>query len=207
MSSITDIANMAVGHVGDDTVIVNIIPPGVDRTPVAGYCSRFYGAARRTLIELFPWRFATRRVVLTPAAANPSTAWQYAYIRPSDSVKDVKILSASGYDIGDLWNPERTGARFDMQNGLLLTDEPEAVLVYRVDVLDPTKYTSTFELALSYMLGSLIAGPVVKGSEGINLAKGLRELALTLAATGAELDANTSTEDASEFTPSSVAAR
>lgn len=205
MASVSDIANLALGHVGDDSVVVNVLPPNVDNTPAAGYCARYYPLARRMLIEMFPWRFATKRVAL--AASDPiGNVWPYAYIKPSDAVHIVKVLSASTFAASDSFYSERGSALADVQNGLILTGEPDAWVLYRYDVTDTTKYTPTFVTALSYLLASFIAGPIVKGSEGIRLAQGLRETALSLATGGAVLDVNASQEE-NEFTPGSVAAR
>lgn len=207
MASITDIANMAVGHVGDDTVLVNIIPPNVDRSAVAGHCARYYAIARRQLIEMFPWRFATLRVQLSETD-NLSTVWGYAYTLPSDSIHVVKVLSGGSFQPTDSLYSEQGGSQFDIQNGVLYTNEPEAWLLYRRDVTDPTKFTPSFVIALSYTLASFIAGPIVRGTEGIKLGQSLRDTGIALGRVGATLDANTTQEgDAMDFTPGGIAAR
>lgn len=214
MASVPDICNIALSHVGDDAVITSIDPP--DGTVQAGHCRRFYPIARKAMIEMGPWGFATARAELAEVA-NASNVWAYAYALPSNCLKPLRVLRAVGFPYvhasiyeadtlsGNLTN-EQGGSEFVIENGVLFTHEPEAVLIYRRDITDTTKFTPTFVIAIGYMLGSFLAGPIVKGMDGVQLGAKLLEMAMSWAAQAAVLDANSTTET-NDHLPSSLRAR
>lgn len=216
MSSDVDICNVALAHVGDEALVEAIDPP--DGSVQAGHCARFYPIARRAMIEAGPWTFALARAELAEVATNDSDVWTYAYALPSLCVKPLRILRAydfpfvmaSIYDIDrfmlNIGGDEQDGASFQIQGRTLYTHEPEAMLIYRQDVVDPSKFTPNFVMGLGYMLASLLAGPIVKGIEGVRLSRALLELAMQVTATAATLDANSSRER-NDVMPSSIRAR
>jgi len=101
---------------------------------------------------------------------------------------------------------DRDGAEFDIEGAVLYTNEPEAVLVYTRDVTDSTQFTPSFMTALSYLLGSYLAGPIIKGTEGMRVADAMRQRAMVMSTMSATADANASSSSI-DFTPSSIAAR
>jgi len=60
---------------------------------------------------------------------------------------------------------------------LLLTNVDEAVLHYVYREEETGRYSPTFLIALSLLLGSYLAGPILKGKVGIALAESLRKRA------------------------------
>lgn len=186
MASIIDICNTGLGHIGNDNVISSIDPP--DGSTEAGYCKRFYPIARKELIERFVWPFATKRQTLA-AVANPSQVWGYAYAVPSDCIRPVRVLTAQAAR-ALLWElsagtitqasmfDDSASAPYEVEDGVLLTNEPEAVLLYLRDVVDTTRFTSLFVSGLGFLLASYLAGPMIRGADGARAAQNYRQLAM-----------------------------
>lgn len=219
------ICNLALSHIGADAMLASINPP--DGSVEAGYCQRYYPVARQELIETGVWAFTKTRVALSALSTNPSTVWQYAYAEPSDMVKPLRVLSLAAWQswlvetygaypstpfVG--WPStsevamftERGTALYDRENGALLTNEQNAVLLYVRDVVDTSKFTAGFTVALSYLLASYLVGPILKGREGAVSSRSLREIAGQRAREAEATDANAS-PDSAEFLPSNVRAR
>jgi hypothetical protein len=215
LASVADICNVALSAVGADAVVTSISPP--DGSVEAGHCARFYPLARKLMIETGPCVFALKRAELAEVD-NASEVWSYAYVLPADCIKPLRVLraldfpytNASIYEIDKVltsFEPnEQGGAEYQIEGQVLYTHEPEAVLIYRRDVTDTTKFTPTTVLALGTLLGSFLAGPIVKGMDGVRLAQALRNQATELMAQAGVLDANSSTER-HEPMPSSIRAR
>lgn len=214
MASNVDLTNIALGHLGSDAQVTSIEPP--DGSPEAGYGKRFLAVARREMIESFEWRFTVRRARLAPLSLNPSDQWLYAYAAPGDCLKPRRVLTlgvATVFTLADSLSRGNTinatdqdGAPFDFENGVILTNEPEAVLLYQTDVTDPNKFTPGFFSALGYLLAAYLAGPVIRGKAGVAAAQNYRQLALSMGQAAAGLDANSMSEH-NDFTPGAVAAR
>jgi len=212
MASVADICNVALSHLGARTQVNSITPP--DGSVEAGYCARFYPIARKELLESASWAFARRRVTLTEVD-NASNVWQYAYAEPAGMIDALRILNqrylietgASWpllYEPGSVMNwalvdelfKERGSSEFDIENGVIYTNEPEAILLYTVDVTDTTKFSATFTSALGMLLASYLAGPIIKGMEGAQVGAKWREAAAALAKNAATGDANATNQRA-----------
>lgn len=202
MASTVDICNTALAHLGNDNTISAIDPP--DGSTEAGYCKRFYPIARKELIERFAWPFAMKRQALA-LVTNPSAVWAFAYQLPSDCLRPVRVLtpqlaSSLMWDLAngriasaDLFR-EADSAPYEVEDGKLLTNVADAVLLYLWDVVDTTRYTPTFVSALGYLLASYLAGPMVRGADGAKAAQNYRQLALTQGSEAATLAARGSHE-------------
>ncbi len=182
MGSAVDTCNVALSHLGNARRVAAIDPP--DGSVEADYCSTFYPIALKELLESADWTFARKRVALSPAAVNESQVWQYAYAKPSDCLVPRRILT------NDPTKFEQDSADFDTEGDVLYTNQAEAVLVYTRPVSDPTKFSSSFETALALMLAAHLAGPILKGTEGVNAKNGLRKLAADTAKSATSNDAN-----------------
>lgn len=196
MASITQICNMALSHIGADARVSSISPP--DGSVEAGHCAMFYDAARTEMLESGNWAFSLRRGQLTEVT-NTSNAWGYAYAKPSDCMRPLRILVSGAVSDG-------TGAQFVQEGDTIYCDEPEAVLVYVRDVTDSGKFTPSFVSALSFLLGAYIAGPVIKGQEGMRIGDAMRQRALSVAAQSAATSANASQDAPVERTLQEVRA-
>lgn len=216
-SSDVVICNLALSHIGSDALLSSINPP--DGSVESGYCSRYYPVARQELIEMHPWTFSKTRAVLALLSTNPSATWAYAYTEPADLVQPQRILTTSTLDaygffpFGGLLRAdevalftERGSADFESENGVILTNEQSAVLLYTRDVTDTSRFTAGFTVALSYLVASYLAGPIIKGSEGTNAALKMRQVATMKAREAMANDANSSVEG-NNFVPEHIRRR
>jgi hypothetical protein len=186
VASIVEICNMALSHLGDSATVASIDPP--EGSAQAEHCSRFYPLALATLLEMHPWAFATRRAALAQVA-NPSTTWAYAYAQPNNVVNLISVLapdavddysssmqsSAQAYDnsyarntVGGAYTPQDFSPEIDATgNDIILTNQANAVLRFTVLVTDTTRFSPLFVEALTWLLASKLAGPVLKGEAGM----------------------------------------
>lgn len=202
MASDVAICNRALGILGQQRQVTSIDPP--DGSVEAGRCATFYPTARLELIEAHNWPFAMARVELAPVAENP-TAWAGAYALPADCLRAVRVPTAYTASLFDQPGEYRAGlfvprgassqrpgeasAPFELEGGILYTDEPTPTLIYLRDVTDSTKFTPGFTTALQHLLASYLAGPIIKGLEGARVAERWRLAAERLAVQGLARDA------------------
>lgn len=196
MASDVQICNMALSHIGSEARVSSISPP--DGSVEAGHCATFYHLARTELLEPGNWAFSLKRAPLAQIV-NPSTVWAYAYAKPANCLRPLRILRPSiavtVFTQDKYLEPhtdDRDSAPFDVEGEVILTNEPDAVLVYVQDVTDSTKFTASFTSTFSYLLGAYIAGPVIKGNEGMRVGESMRQRAMSLADLSATASANAS---------------
>jgi hypothetical protein len=200
---------MALSHIGSDARVSSISPP--DGSVEAGHCATFYDQARTELLEPGNWNFSLKRSTLAQLV-NTSDLWLYAYVLPSDCLRARRILHP-GADITVFVQDEyqyqtddNDSATFEIEGGVLFSNEPDAVLVYVRDMTDTTKFTPSFTAAFSYLLSSYLAGPILKGSEGTRTGDAMRQRSMSLADVSAASAANASVTD-HQFTAAQLRAR
>lgn len=209
MASVVQICNMALSHIGSDARVSSISPP--DGSVEAGYCATFYDMARTEMLEPGNWRFTLKRASLA-TVTNLSDTWAFAYAMPSDCLAPKRILrpgiGLTVFTQDDYqYSPnDNNGADFEVEGDVLYSNEPDATLLYVRDVTDTTKFTPSFTSALSYLLSSYLAGPIVKGNEGVRVGDAMRERAMALADIAATASANASSAT-HDFMPTSIQAR
>ena len=184
MANAVEICNLALGHLGSEANVASISPP--DGSAEAGYCARYFPIARKLTIALAQWSFATKRTELAEVD-NPSNVWQFAYALPSNCIKPYRILKSGA-------TTEQDGAAFTIEDSVIFTNEANATLVYTRDVTDTTRWSPEFVSAMSWMLASYLAGPIIKGNEGANAALKLRERGINETRMASAGDANRSSE-------------
>lgn len=184
MANAVEICNLALGHIGSDANVASIAPP--DGSVEAGYCARYYPLARKLTIALAQWGFATTRQALAEVTNN-SNVWLFAYSQPANCIKPYRVLKAGATN-------EQDGASFTIEGGIIYTNEAEATLVYTQDITDTTRFSPEFVSALSWMVASYLAGPIIKGNDGAAAAQKLRDRAVAETRLAAAGDANRSSE-------------
>lgn len=213
MSSETDICNLALGHLGDIANIASISPP--DGSIQSQHAATFYPIARDSLLEMRYWNFATTRVPLS-LLATQMTEWAYIYAAPTDALRFLAVLASDapddysssntglpngvGIGFGDVFTPESYGiytpqpfaVESDSVLGtpIILTNLQGATLRYTKRVTDSTRFTPLFTRALSWLLASDLAGPVLKGDIGAAATERCYKMAMTVLAAAAESNAN-----------------
>lgn len=178
MPSAVDIANLALSHLGDEATVASIDPP--EGSAQAEHCARWYPIARDELLELHDWSFASTRAAL-PLLAAGVPQWAYAYARPAGAVRVLAVLDKDATDDvqpvpgAPVYTPQPFVCEA-MADGTqaILTNQAGASARYTLRVTDPTRFSPLFVTALSYLLASKLAGPVMKGAEGRKAALDLR---------------------------------
>lgn len=195
MASIVQICNMALSHIGSEGRVSSISPP--DGSIEAGHCATFYDIARTEMLEPGQWAFSLKRATLAQVT-NDSDAWTYAYAKPADCLRALRILrpnvSVTVFNedrITELSNDNDT-ATFEIEADVIYTNQENAVLVYVQDVIDSGKFTPSYTSALSYLLASYLAGPIIKGNEGTRIGDAMRQRAMSIADVSATASANAS---------------
>lgn len=165
MISSTQIANMALSHVGARGTIESLNEQSVE----ALTCRIWYDLSRTTSLEAHDWSFAKKKVVLALDGDDPPIDWLYRYEYPADCLVARQIVIPSGMVY---YNFSRDGFRdyinspdaypFAVELNTLnmktiVTDVPEATLHYTRNVTDTSSYSSHFALTMSYSLASMIA--------------------------------------------------
>jgi len=163
MTSAIDICNLALSRLGDDATVSSIDPP--EGSPQAEHCARFWPLARGIILASHEWGFATCTKALAQFSEAP-VGWLYAYSLPSDYVKVVRVTGPAAdipadYEIG----------LATAGNTILLTNQPQALLMYVANVIDTVRYPALFIDALAWLLASHLAGPLIKGESGAQAAQ------------------------------------
>lgn len=186
MAAEVDICNLALARLGDSATVASIDPP--EGSAQAEHCARFYPIARDTLLEMHAWKFATRRSALAQAATNPVTNWAYAYLEPANVLRLLAILPNESYG-DEKPQPYETETGSDGTT-LILSNQSTAVARYIVRVTDSAKFSPLFVEALSWLLASYLAGPVIKGDTGAAVAKSCYQNFFTIYVRATLSDAN-----------------
>lgn len=163
MASTIDIANLALSHLGDSANISDFD----EGSAQADHCRRFYPIARDALFEMHDWSFATRRVALALISDPPDATWEFAYAIPNGYIKAIAVLAEDADD--------DQGQRFDIEaddegNRIVFTNVENAIMRYVKRIEDTARFSPLFVNALSRLLASYVAGPLIKGSEGATMA-------------------------------------
>lgn len=217
MASEVDVANMALSLLGSESAVVSLSPP--DGSAEAGHCKRFYPLARREALEIAGFSWTKARAALA-SVSNPSSVWTYAYALPGDCITPLRVLQISTLNPALVERftstivtaaemillSEAIGSDFEIEGGVLLTHEPDAVLIYTRDVIDLTQASASFISGLSYLLASFIAGPIIKGKEGAAAGRELRAAATSILA-GAAVQDTVPGSTSQEFLSASTRAR
>lgn len=152
-------------------------------------------------------------------AADPTATrgtWRYAYALPNAVINVLGVLSAEAADdycenfglaeqdcfhlFRQGWQPLPAGGNYTPQpysiesaadgSQIVLTNVENAVMRYTTLVQDTTKFSPLFMLALSYLLASMLAGPIIKGDAGAAMATQMLQLFGSFKAQAVASDAN-----------------
>ena len=192
MATEVDICNLALAHLGDDATIATLSPP--EGSAQAEKAARFYPIARNTLLQMHTWNFAAKRGNLA-LTANTLDQWDYAYTAPADMMSPISIISptaqndyATRMSAGDTpggitsnYAPtivagQYTPQQFAVEGTFIYTNQENAMLRYQAFITDPSTFTPLFVITLSWHLASMLAGPIIKGDQGIAEAKRSTEM-------------------------------
>lgn len=180
--------NLALGRLGDGATVSS--PNEASRQ--AELCRMFYPLARRSVLEMHDFNFASRRGVLAQAAENPSEEWRYAYLRPANAIRVIEVGCETQ---GRIKQSDYMCETLDDGTQIILSDTEEARCRFTVDVLDVGKWTPLFVEALSWYLASQLAGPIITGETGRNEARRMLQEARFVLGLSTASDANQQRDD------------
>ena len=160
MTSVVDIYNMALSHLGAARVM-----SVTESTKQASYCGEFYDVCRQQVLTDARWNFATGRRALSMLADLDPVDWAYAFQMPGNALRIWRVTPNSSRS--DL--PFTT--EYDPANGgtVILTNCDTSVADITYDVKDPNVWPPHFVQALSYLLAAKIAVSIAGPKEGTAL--------------------------------------
>lgn len=198
MATSIDIVNQALSHLGNKANVASISPP--DGSTEANWASRFYTAAIYRALERHDWGFARTRGALA-SIANVSEVWAFAYSKPTDCLKPRRILT------GDQTQYEDDSEPFTVEGTTIFTNKEDAFLVYTRPVTDAALFPPMFGDTAALELAAYLAGPILRGAEGVKAASDLRRLAGVMAAEAAASDGANDRRPETQYVPASLRAR
>lgn len=179
-----EICNMALSFIGSSATLQSVVPP--DPSAEAALCAQFYPIALNTVLEMHPWSFATKLVVLEEHPCDRDE-WEFCYMLPHDYLKALAVLppgSSDDYKDAQEFSIEQD----DDGTTRLFTDVEDAVLKYTMCVTSTRSFPPTFAMALAWHLGSLLSGPIVKGKEGVEMSNRCLQMMRMYSGKSASLD-------------------
>jgi hypothetical protein len=138
-TSATEICNYALA-VAQATLVEDIT---VDTSESARQCSALYPLVRDAVLRVHPWNCAIRRKRLTESLTPPEFEFEHAYELPADCLRAL-LLFDSDY-------------KFKIEGGQLITNDPDAKLLYIAQELDVSKYDPLLVEAIAIKLASRVA--------------------------------------------------
>jgi hypothetical protein len=194
MASDVDICNLALSRLGERANVSAIDPP--EGSPEAEHCARFYPIARDGLLEAHPWTFAVKRSVDPPALFIRAPDGRFAHALPAGALRIIDILSGEAHrDFHNGFRAESRSVDFERETtkdgvSVVLTRQEYVVIRYIARVVDTGAYSPLFVDALSWLLASHLAGPILKGETGAKMAQACYQTFRVLFGQAAAVDAN-----------------
>lgn len=159
------IANMALSNIGARSKIEDFS----ELSPEARQIRIWYDFSRLSTLEAYDWNFARKRLKLAlHEEAAPEGQWVFRYQYPADCVNarrlenptiistPINIFQPVNFDQSDAV-PFHVESSSDGTSNSILTDLPEATLIYTFDQEQSSMFTPYFVKSFSFHLASQIA--------------------------------------------------
>jgi hypothetical protein len=152
-----DIANFALGHLGDRRITALD-----EASEAAEACNLWFTTARRRALKAGDWTSASKRVAgILPDATAPAFGFNNRYQLPADFLRLISV------------NNSGIGREYNIESGFLLTDYgPTIDIVYIFDQTDVSKFD---EELVQFMALTLAFYTCMKLTQSKNLRADLRE--------------------------------
>lgn len=167
MTTVVDICNLALARIGDEATVSSIDPP--EGSAQATHCARFYPMARDTLLDAYNWVFTVTRTSLNQLSAAPASGWLYAFVPPANSLGIIAMFLPGAVNDN---NPQPFSLE-TLSDGteVIYTNFLSPVCLFNKRATDPSVFPPLFVEALVWQVAGNLAGPVIKGSEGMKAAQ------------------------------------
>lgn len=160
MSSKTQIANMALVHLGHEKPIGNLM---TEKSSEAITARTFYDIAVDMVLSKVAWPFATTFGDAGLIEEEPNTEWAYSYRYPSNCITVRRVISGLRNDNRDQKVPFKIGE--DATGQLFWCDEQDAIIEYTKRITETARFSADFTLTVSYYLAYLMAPGITSGDE------------------------------------------
>jgi hypothetical protein len=219
MSSEVDICNLALGSIGDTARVASISPPenSVQAQLCARFYPIARNTLLEMGSWGFATRRVKLALVTNPTVqgTNDFGTWLYAYALPSECINAIAVIPASAvadyealWPCGDFYYQSRPAGTLPIPGvpayipqdftietqsdgtQIVLTNVCDAVLRFTVLITDTSKFSALFVLALSWLLASYLAGPILKGEPGAAAALRCLKMFQTFEGMAEESEAN-----------------
>lgn len=185
MASEVDICNTALAQLGDEATVASLNPP--EGSAQAEHCARFYPIARDTLLQSYPWNFASKRATLAQLGDAP-VGWTYSYARPIDA---LDILAVQRPETPDNFEQQEYVCEVNSDGQpVIYCNVEDASVRYLARVSDTSRFPPLFVTALSWHLAAMLAGPIIKGDAGAAEARRCAQMAEAYLGRARASDAN-----------------
>lgn len=121
----------------------------------AEVCNRFYAQCRDLLLSGYNWKFNQVRRSLSVSSETPPDDWGYAYEVPTNCLYAVKIFQSNRNPTKEI--PFTIESKLNVDEKILYTDEPEAILIYRKKITVTNMFSPMFIEAFANLLGAKVA--------------------------------------------------
>jgi hypothetical protein len=193
MASQVEICRLGLSHIADAARVNSIDPP--DNSIQAQHCATFYPVARDELLQMHDWSFAIKRHTLALSGQELANGeWGFVYSLPSDYIRALRVCPP-GAPQDYPGQPFKIESDVSELDSLLLTNVEEAVLHYVYREEETGRYSPLFISTLGLLVGSYLAGPILKGKAGIALRESLRQEAMGMFKLASAMDANANKDD------------
>lgn len=159
MTSIVSICNLALSNLGKDN-----IQALSDAGAEAKACRQFYDQTLNSLLQIYPWRFASTTRSLAEVTNDRLGLWEYAYTRPVDCLKIRAVRNsyaeASAYLALD--STSEPSAPYDADGSMIYVNLSPAFLRFTRRMADPTTFSPLFIEALSWHLSVRLSMPLTR---------------------------------------------
>jgi hypothetical protein len=134
-----------------------------EATTEAAECKRYYPHCLKLLLERYDWSFNTRISTLALLSANPrASEWTYAYSVPAGMASPKRLVPPESWPVGTGAAPPFpvSGQAYIVEDGVLYSHVPGAILEYSVRDLEEASMSALFMDALAYALAARLAVPL-----------------------------------------------
>ena len=128
----------------------------------ANLCRVYYDEARKQMLERHDWNFARKRLTLAEVPDGPDD-WAYQYGYPVDCLQARAIVKGSPaypeipFEVSV--DPD-DGLIGSADTKVIWTNQPEAQLRYTYNQKDPSFFSQSYVICLSWALAAFIAFPL-----------------------------------------------
>lgn len=184
MTSKVAICNLALSNLGKANIA------SLDEASAeARACKQFYDHTLLAMLQGYPWMFARTTQALAQITNDKPNRWLYAYARPVDCLKVVRVTDELMLDYVryDKASALAGGHAYAIEGDTIYTAVGPAYLEYTGEITDPTKFPPMFVDALSWALSVRLAMPLTRDPK---LRADAFQLANVTLAQAASADAN-----------------